>query len=135
MGGKIVVGFAGATADAFSLLERFEATVKRCQGNLRKAAVELAKEWRTDRILRRLNSVLLAVDKQNIFLISGSGDVIEPDEGVAAVGSGAAYALAAARALLKHSKLDAKKIVEEALNIVANICVYTNADIHVEVLE
>lgn len=130
--GKVFVGFAGSTADAFALIERFEKTLKTFQGATRKAAIELAKEWRTDRVLRRLESQMIAVDKDVSLLISGVGDVIEPDDGVLAIGSGGPYALAAARALTKHSTLDAKSIVVEALQIASRICIFSNDQIHVE---
>ena len=133
--GAIVVGFAGATADAFALFEKFEVKLKDFSGNLPRAAVELAKDWRTDRVLRRLEAMLLAADKSSILLISGNGDVIEPDNQVAAIGSGAPIALAAARALMAHTELDAEAIAREALRITAGICVYTNDNITVEVLE
>ncbi len=129
---RVHVGFAGSAADAFALIERFEKTLKAFQGATRKAAIELAKEWRTDRVLRRLESQMIAVDKDVSLLISGAGDVIEPDDGILAIGSGGPYALAAARALVKHSSLDAKGIVSEALGIASRICVYTNDEIHVE---
>jgi len=130
--GKVVVGFAGSTADAFALMERFEAKLKNAQGNLKKAAHELAREWRTDRVLRRLESLLIAADGASTLLISGSGDVIEPDDGIIGIGSGGNYAVAAARALAKNTDLDPKMIVAEALHITANICVYTNSEIYVE---
>ena len=130
--GKVIVGFAGAAADAFALMERFEAKLKDSQGNLRKAAHELAREWRTDRVLRRLESLLIAADGSSALLISGSGDVIEPDDGVIGIGSGGNYAVAAARALVEHTDLDAKTVVAEALHITAGICVYTNSEIYVE---
>lgn len=130
--GKVFVGFAGGTADAFALIERFEKTLKTFQGAMRKAAIELAKEWRTDRVLRRLESQMIAADKDVSLLISGVGDVIEPDDGVLAIGSGGPYALAAARALTKHSALDAKSIVVEALQIASRICIFSNDQIHVE---
>ncbi len=130
--GKIIVGFAGASADALTLFERLESKLEAHQGNLTRAVVELAKDWRTDRVLRRLEALLLAVDGGSAFLISGTGDVIEPDEGVMAIGSGASYALAAARALLAHSNLDAVAICREALNIAASLCVYTNSEIVIE---
>lgn len=129
---KIIVGFAGSAADAFALLERFEAKLEEYQGNLLRSAHELAKDWRTDKILRRLESLLTAVDKNMTLLISGTGDIIEPDDGIIGIGSGGSYATAAARALIKHSKLNVKEIVEEALKIAADICVYTNSNIHVE---
>ena len=129
---KVAIGFAGATADAFALMERFEAKLKDYQGNVPRAATELAKEWRTDRVLRRLESLLAVVDKQHSFLLSGAGDVIVPDDGIIGIGSGGAIATAAARALLRHSSLDAPKIVEEALHIAASLCIYTNDQIYVE---
>ena len=133
--GKVITGFAGATADALALLERFEAKLKEYPGNTLRAAIELAKEWRTDRNLRRLESLLVVVDKHKSLLIGGSGDVIEPDDGIIGVGSGGPYAVAAARALLKHTQLSAENIVREALAIAAGICVYTNDHITVEVLK
>jgi ATP-dependent HslUV protease, peptidase subunit HslV len=123
---RVLVGFAGAAADAFNLLERLEDKLDTYNGNLTKAAVELAKDWRTDRILRRLEALLLTMDKEHIFVISGTGDVIEPDESVAAIGSGGPYALAAAKALVLHSGLDAAAVATEAMKIAASICVYTN---------
>ncbi len=126
---QVLVGFAGAAADAFSLLERLEGKLESFSGNLTRAAVELAKDWRTDKILRRLEALLLAMDREHILIISGTGDVIEPDESVAAIGSGGPYALAAAKALLAHSNLDAGAIVKEAMKIAASICVYTNENI------
>jgi ATP-dependent HslUV protease subunit HslV len=129
---QVVVGFAGAAADALSLMERFEAKLKDFQGNVPKAATELAKEWRTDRTLRRLESLLAVVDKDTSLLISGSGEVIRPDDGIIGLGSGGQYAVAAARALVKHSNLSAKEIVEEALKITSQICIYTNDQITVE---
>jgi ATP-dependent HslUV protease subunit HslV len=128
---KILVGFAGAAADAFNLFERLEGKLEKYNGQLARAAVELAKDWRTDRILRRLEALLLAMDKENTLIISGTGDVIEPDEDVAAIGSGGAYAVAAARALLMHSDLDAASIAREAMKIAASICIYTNDEIEV----
>jgi len=132
--GKIIVGFAGASADAMTLFERLEAKLEKHQGNLTRAVVELAKDWRTDRILRRLEALLLAVDAASAFLISGTGDVIEPDEGVMAIGSGAPYALAAARALMAHTELGAAEICREAMSIAASLCVYTNKEIVIEEL-
>ena len=129
---KVIVGFAGSAADSFALLERFEAKLKEYQGNVLKSAHELAKDWRTDKVLRRLESLLTVVDKEYSLLISGNGDIIEPDDGIIGIGSGGSYATAAARALVKHSDLSAKQIVEEALKIAAEICVYTNLNIHVE---
>lgn len=130
--GKIIVGFAGASADALSLFERFEAKLEKYQGNLTRAVVELAKDWRTDRVLRRLEALLLVVDAENAFLISGNGDVIEPDDGLLAIGSGGPYALAAARALLKHTDLTPREICAEAMDIAASCCVYTNKEIVIE---
>ena len=126
---QVLVGIAGAAADAFNLFERLEAKLERYNGNLVKAAVELAKDWRTDKILRRLEALLLALDDEHMFIISGTGDVIEPDESVAAIGSGGPYAFAAARALIAHSSLDAKTIAQEAMKIAASICVYTNEEV------
>jgi ATP-dependent HslUV protease subunit HslV len=123
---KVLVGFAGAAADAFNLFERLEGKLEKYNGNLVKAAVELAKDWRTDKILRRLEALLLAVDEDHILLISGTGDVIEPDESVAAIGSGGSYALAAARALLENTDMDIAEIAHKAMEIAASICVYTN---------
>lgn len=130
--GKVVVGFAGATADAFTLLERFEAKLKAHRGGLHRAAVELAKDWRTDRYLRRLEAMLLVMDNETTLLMSGTGDVVEPDEGVIAIGSGGSYALAAARALMRHTDKSAREIAEESLRIAGEICVYTNGSIVVE---
>lgn len=132
--GQVLAGFAGASADAMALLARFEAKLEEHRGNLERAAVELTREWRTDRVLRRLEAFLIVADKDSSFLISGSGDVIAPDDGVLAVGSGGPYALAAARALVRHSRLDAEAIAREALAIAAGICVYTNDQIVVEIL-
>jgi ATP-dependent HslUV protease subunit HslV len=132
--GKVLAGFAGGTADAMTLLDKYEGMLKKFQGNAVKAAVELAKEWRTDRFLRRLESLLLVADKDHILLISGQGDVIEPDDGVAGIGSGGPFAVSAARALIKHSKLNAKDVVREAMEIAARICIYTNEHLHIEEL-
>ena len=132
---KVLVGFAGAAADAFSLFERLEGKLETYNGNLTRAAVELAKDWRTDKILRRLEALLLAMDKEHTLIISGTGDVIEPDESVAAIGSGGPYALAAARALVAHSNLDATTIVREAMKIAASICLYTNDQLVVHELK
>jgi ATP-dependent HslUV protease subunit HslV len=129
---KIIVGFAGAGADALNLSERLEAKLERYNGNLTRSAVELARDWRTDKYLRRLEAVMIAVDDSRMFLISGNGDVIEPDEGIMGLGSGGVAAQAAATALIKHSNLDARQIVEHAMNIAASICVYTNTHITVE---
>ncbi|MBM4301871.1 MAG: ATP-dependent protease subunit HslV [Deltaproteobacteria bacterium] len=132
--GKIIVGFAGSAADALTLFERLEAKLEKHQGNLTRSVVELAKDWRTDRILRRLEALLLAVDATGALLISGTGDVIEPDEGVMAIGSGGPYALAAARALMAHTQLTAVEICREAMTIAASLCVYTNSEIVIEEL-
>jgi ATP-dependent HslUV protease, peptidase subunit HslV len=132
--GKVIAGFAGSTADAFTLFERFEAKLKDSSGNLLRAAVELAKDWRTDRLLRRLEALLIVADQTKTLLLTGSGDVIEPDTGVLAIGSGGAYAQAAATALLQHSPLEAAEIVRESLRIAADICIYTNQNITIEEL-
>lgn len=129
---KVVAGFAGSTADAFSLFERFDAKLEQCQGRLHRAVVELAKDWRTDKILRHLEALLLVADQNATFILSGNGDVIEPDEGVAAVGSGGPFAMAAATALLKHTSLGARQIVEEAMTIAGRICIYTNENLTFE---
>ena len=131
---RILAGFAGTAADAFTLFARFEGKLDEHRGNLARAAVELAKEWRSDRVLRRLEALLAVADREQSFILSGTGDVIEPDDGMVGIGSGGAYALAAARALVGHSDLDAKAIVTEAMRIAATICVYTNERITVEVL-
>lgn len=131
---KVIVGFAGSSADSFALMERFDSKLEEYQGNVLRSAHELAKEWRTDKVLRRLESLLIVVDKQYSFLISGGGDVIEPDDGIIGIGSGGSFAISAARALIKHTPLNAREIVEEALNISADICVYTNKNIKVEEL-
>ena len=130
--GKILTGFAGATADAFTLLDLFEAKLQAYSGNLMRSAVELAKEWRMDKMLRRLEAMMIVADKDTMLLVTGNGDVIEPDEGVLAIGSGGNYALSAGKALMKHSKLAAKDIAKESLEIAAQICVYTNDNITVE---
>lgn len=132
--GRIVAGFAGATADAFTLYELFEAKLKEFHGNLVRSAVEMTKEWRKDKYLRKLEAMLLLADKEHILLLSGTGDVIEPDDSVAAIGSGGPYALAAARALARHTEMDAKTVVEESMKIAAEICVFTNNNICVEIL-
>lgn len=132
---KIIVGFAGATADALNLSERLEAKLERYNGNLMRSAVELAKDWRTDRYLRRLEAIMIAVDENSMFLISGNGDVIEPEEGVIGIGSGGVGAQAAAKALIRHTELDAVTIVKEAMRIAASLCVFTNEIITVEALE
>ena len=130
--GKVLAGFAGASADAFALLERFEAKLHDFQGSVPRAAIELAKDWRMDRNLRRLEAMIIAVDKDNLLLISGTGDVIQPTDGIAAIGSGGAYALAAARALVAHSTLSAPEIVRKAMEIAGDLCIYTNRSIVVE---
>jgi len=132
--GKVLIGFAGASADAFALLERFEAKLKDYQGSVPRAATELAKDWRMDRNLRRLEAMMVVLDKDHLLLLSGTGDVIRPTDGVAAIGSGGAYALAAARALAAHSTLDAAQIVRTALEIAADLCIFTNRNIEVEEL-
>jgi ATP-dependent HslUV protease, peptidase subunit HslV len=131
---RVLAGFAGTAADAFTLFARFESRLEEHRGNLPRAAVEVAKDWRTDRVLRRLEALLAVADRDNSFIISGNGDVIEPDDGLIGIGSGGPYALAAARALIAHSDLDAKGIVTEAMRIAASICVFTNDHISVEVL-
>ena len=130
--GKVVVGFAGSVADAFMLAERFEAKLQEAGGQLARAAVETAKEWRMDRMLRRLEAEMIAINTESILLVSGGGEVLEPDDGVLAIGSGGGFALAAARALIKHTSLSPREIVEAALTIAAHICVYTNTNINVE---
>ena len=131
---KVLAGFAGSTADAFTLFEKFDAKLQEFRGNLQRAAVALAKDWRTDRMLRRLEALLIVADKETTLILSGTGDVIEPDDGIAAIGSGGSYALAAARALQAHSDLPVKEIVLESMKIAANICIYTNDQIRVETL-
>ena len=131
---KVLAGFAGAAADAFTLFARFEAKLDEHRGNLARAAVELAKDWRTDRVLRRLEALLAVADREHAFIVSGTGDVIEPDDGLIGIGSGGPFALSAARALVAHADLDAKTIAAEAMRIAADICIYTNATISVEVL-
>lgn len=131
---QVIVGFAGATADAFTLFERFEAKLKQYKGNLVRAAVELAKDWRTDKILRPLEAMMIAGDKSSLLIISGNGDVIEPDNNIAAIGSGGAYAKAAAVVLAKDEGLSPREIVEQALNIAADICIYTNKNIVIKEL-
>ena len=133
-GGNVLAGFAGSSADAFALLERFEAKLHDHQGSVPRAATELAKEWRTDRVLRRLEAMIVAMDKEHLLVISGTGDVIQPPDGIAAIGSGGPYALAAARALAAHSKMTPPEIVRSALEIAADICIYTNREIEVEEL-
>jgi ATP-dependent HslUV protease subunit HslV len=131
---KILAGFAGATADAFTLFEKFESKLEQYHGNLTRASVELAKDWRMDKNLRRLEALMIVADNERSFILSGNGDVIEPENGVSAIGSGGPYALAAARALVTHTQLEAKKIVEEAMKIAAEICIYTNKEITIEEL-
>jgi ATP-dependent HslUV protease subunit HslV len=132
--GKVLAGFAGSVADAQSLADKFEGKLEQSNGNLRRAVIEFAKEWRTDRMMRRLEALMLIADPENLLLLSGDGNVIEPDDGVAAIGSGGSYALAAARALMQHTDLSAREIAEKALKIAAEICVYTNDKIVVESL-
>ena len=131
---QILAGFAGSAADSFALFERFESKLEQFRGNLERSAVELAKDWRTDRVLRRLEATLVVVDRQSTFLLSGTGDLIEPDDGIVAIGSGGAYARAAATALVGHTELDARRIAEEAMRIAAGICIYTNDFISIEEL-
>jgi len=131
---QVLAGFAGATADAFALFERFEEKLEQYHGNLNRAAVELAKDWRTNKYLRQLEALLAVMNKEKSLIISGTGDVIEPDDGIVAIGSGANFALAAARILLKHTNLSAKEIVQEALETAADICIYTNRNIVIEEL-
>ncbi len=133
-GDRVVAGFAGAAADAFTLFARFEAKLEEHRGNLSRAAVELAKDWRSDRVLRRLEALLAVADREHSFIVSGTGDVIEPDDGLIGIGSGGPYALAAARALIANSDLDAKAIATEAMRVAATICVFTNDHLTVEVL-
>jgi ATP-dependent HslUV protease, peptidase subunit HslV len=132
--GDIVAGFAGSTADAFTLFERFEAKIKEHRKNLARACVELGKDWRTDRYLRRLEALLIVADREKTFILSGAGDVVEPDDGVAAVGSGGSFALAAAKALLRHSPLTARQVAEAAMKVAAEICIYTNENVTYEEL-
>ncbi|MCK5009002.1 MAG: ATP-dependent protease subunit HslV [Deltaproteobacteria bacterium] len=131
---NVLAGFAGATADAFTLFERFEGKLEQHNGNLLRSAVELAKDWRTDRMLRKLEALLIVVNKEHSLIVSGNGDVVEPDDGITAIGSGGSFALAAARALVKHSDLDIKTIVEESMKIASEICIYTNDKIIIEEL-
>jgi ATP-dependent HslUV protease subunit HslV len=135
LGGKVLCGFAGSAADAFTLLGRFEEKLEQFNGKVERAVVELAKDWRTDKYLRRLEAMLAIVSKDQTFVVSGTGDVIEPDDNIIAIGSGGMYALAAAKMLKKYSALSAKEIIKEALNTAAEICIYTNDKINVEVLE
>lgn len=131
---RILAGFAGSAADSFALFSRFEAKLEQYRGNLERSVVELAKDWRTDRILRRLEAMLLVADASSTFLLSGTGDLIEPDDGIVAIGSGGPYAMAAAKALARHTALDARAIAEEAMSIAADICIYTNASVTIEEL-
>jgi ATP-dependent HslUV protease subunit HslV len=132
--GKIIAGFAGATADAFSLLAKFEAKLEQYNGNLERAAIELSKDWRTDKILRQLEAMMIVADENQSFLLSGTGDVIASDDGLLSIGSGSMYALASARALLKHTNLSAREIAEESLKIAGEICIYTNQNLTIEEL-
>jgi len=131
---KVLAGFAGSTSDAFSLFQRFEGKLEEYNGNISRAAIELSKEWRTDKVLRRLEAMLIVANKERLFILSGSGDVIEPDEDVLAIGSGGAFAMAAALALKRYSDLDTKTIVEKSLDIAGDICIYTNKNFTIEVL-
>jgi ATP-dependent HslUV protease subunit HslV len=131
---KILAGFAGSAADSFALFSRFEAKLEQYRGNLERSAVELAKDWRTDRLLRRLEAMLVVMDNRATYLLSGNGDLIEPDDGIIAIGSGGAYALAAAKALAKHTELEADKIAEESMLIASRICIYSNDRITIEAL-
>jgi ATP-dependent HslUV protease subunit HslV len=131
---SVLAGFAGSAADSFALFSRFEAKLEQYRGNLERSAVELARDWRTDRLLRRLEAMLIVADRKTTFLLSGTGDLIEPDDGIVAVGSGGPFALAAARALSRHSTLDARQIAEEAMKIAGDICIYTNGSLTIEEL-
>ncbi|MDQ7782511.1 MAG: ATP-dependent protease subunit HslV [Desulfomonilaceae bacterium] len=133
--GGVLAGFAGSTADALTLLEKFEQMLEKYSNNLTRSAVELAKEWRTDRMLRRLEALLIVADQEKTLLLSGTGDVVEPDDGVIAIGSGGNYALAAARALLRHTDMDAAEVARVSMGIAADICVYTNTDLAIEELQ
>ncbi len=132
---RIIAGFAGATADAFTLFEKFEGKIESYRGNLRRASVELAKDWRMDKVLRRLEALLIVADAESTFIISGTGDVIEPEKGVAAIGSGGPYALAAATALMEHTEMAPREIVEKAMVISADICIYSNRTLSIEVID
>lgn len=132
--GRILAGFAGSAADSFALFSRFEAKLEQYRGNLERSAVELAKDWRTDRALRRLEAMLLVADERSTFLLSGTGDLIEPDDGVVGIGSGGVYAASAARALVRHTEFDARRIAEIAMGIAADLCIYTNSQITIEEL-
>lgn len=131
---NILAGFAGSAADSFALFSRFEAKLEQYRGNLERSAVELARDWRTDRVLRRLEAMMIVLDRKSTFLLSGNGDLIEPDDGIIAIGSGGGYALAAARALARHTALDARQIAEIAMSVAADVCIYTNSNIIVEEL-
>ena len=131
---KVLAGFAGSAADSFALFSRFESKLDQYRGNLERSAVELARDWRTDRLLRRLEAMLVVMDERSMFLLSGTGDLIEPDDGIVAIGSGGPYALAAAKALVKHTSLDPRTIVQQSMEIAAAICIYTNAEITIEEL-
>ncbi len=131
---RVLAGFAGSAADSFALFSRFEAKIEQHRGHLHRAVVEMARDWRTDRVLRRLEAMLLVVDASETYLLSGTGDLIEPDDGIVAIGSGGAYAMAAAKALARHADLDARAIAREAMEIAAGICIYTNASVTIEEL-
>ncbi len=131
---RILAGFAGSAADSFALFSRFEAKLEQYRGNLERSAVELAKDWRTDRMLRRLEAMLIVMDQKSTYLLSGTGDLIEPDDGIIAIGSGGAYAMAAAKALSRHTELPAREIAEQAMLIAADICIYSNGNISIEIL-
>jgi ATP-dependent HslUV protease subunit HslV len=132
---RILAGFAGSAADSFALFSRFEAKLEQYRGNLERSAVELAKDWRTDRMLRRLEAMLIVMDSKSTYLLSGTGDLIEPDDGIIAIGSGGAYAMAAAKALARHTEIPARRIAEEAMQIAASICIYSNDRISIETLD
>lgn len=133
--GKVIVGFAGATADAFTLVERFEGVLEKHSGNLMRSAIELAKQWRTDKALRHLEAMMITADATTTLIVSGNGDVIEPENGIAAIGSGGSYALSAARALVEHTTMDAETVAREALKIAGDLCIYTNQNVTVEVIK
>jgi ATP-dependent HslUV protease subunit HslV len=133
-GDRILAGFAGSAADSFALFSRFEAKLEQYRGNIERSAVELAKDWRTDRVLRRLEAMLIVMDLESTFLLSGTGDLIEPDDGIVGIGSGGGYAVAAARALARHTQLDARAIAETAMSVAAGICIYTNSNVTIEEL-
>lgn len=132
---KVIVGFAGATADAFTLVERFEGVLEKHSGNLMRSAIELAKQWRTDKALRHLEAMMITADVTTTLIVSGNGDVIEPENGIAAIGSGGSYALSAARALVEHTTMDAETVAREALKIAGELCIYTNQNVTVEVIK